>query len=122
MGDSRVESRRRATDRRKQPRFEVVGDLWGTLDIVEPLPMLNIGSGGALVEADQPWPVGSVHSVVVANGAELGDARICVRHLSAIDSGAGVRYRIGVEFLSMSPMLAERVTQWLAASGSQAES
>jgi len=112
-GANGVAGRRRDDDRRVQPRFEVVGDLWGTLDIPEPLPVVNIGTGGALIEADRPWAVGAVHSIVMANGEEVGRARICVRHVKQLDASVP-RFLIGVEFLSISPALAEQVTRWLA--------
>jgi hypothetical protein len=107
-------------DRRRQSRFEVVGDLWGTLDILQPLPVVNIGSGGALVQSDRPWPIGSVHSVVVANGSETGDVRICVRHVTPHDDGAHRVYFIGVEFLNISPALAEEVSRWMADNSAKA--
>jgi len=108
-----VASRRRATDRRHTPRFEVLGDLLGTLEVVQPLPVANIGTGGALIESDRAWPVGSLHTIVVANGTEVGRAQVCVRHV-APGSGRPGTFLIGVEFLSLSPSLAGEIARWAA--------
>jgi len=115
-----VSGRRRVTDRRGRPRFEVVGDLTGTLETVRPLELRNIGSGGALVESDRAWPVGSVHPVVVTNGSKVGRAQVCVRHVSQPDDGAR-RYLIGIEFLSTSPGLMEEIARRMAEENSHQE-
>jgi hypothetical protein len=111
-----VAGRRSTGDRRLQRRFEIVGDLWGTLEITEPVPIVNIGAGGALVEADRPWTLGSVHSIVLANGTEHGRAQVCVRHVRQVDSTV-TRFLVGLEFLSVSPDLVEQVTRWCAIEG-----
>lgn len=109
--------RRRVGDRRLRPRFEVVGDLWGTLGVVEPLPIVNISAGGALIECERPWPVGAVHAVLVGNGKEVGRAEICVRHVSPAGEVSTGRFHAGVEFLSVSPALAEEIVRWTALNG-----
>lgn len=105
-----MNSRRRVGDRRLGPRFEVVGDLWGTLEVVEPLPIINISTGGALIECARPWAVGAVHTVLVANKHEIGRAEICVRRVTP--GPAAGRFHVGVEFLSLSPALAEEIARW----------
>ena len=47
---------RRLGDRRGRPRFEIVGELWGTLDTALSMPLLNVGRGGALVRSTVPLP------------------------------------------------------------------
>lgn len=116
-----MSGRRRNSDRRLQPRFEVVGDLWGTLEIVCPLPVLDISAGGALIGSDHPWQVGSVHAIAVANGAGIGDARVCVRHVRATPE-SGNRFLIGVAFLNVSPALADEIARWVALGGDAIES
>ena len=113
-------SRRKTTDRRLRPRFEVVGDLWGTLEVVHPMPVVNIATGGALIESERVWEVGAVHAIAVANGTEVGRAQVCVRHVTAVDGPGGRRFLIGVEFLSISPGLAGQIEQWVALGGDAA--
>ena len=108
--------RRRVGDRRLRPRFEIVGDLWGTLGVVEPLPIVNISAGGALIECDRPWAIGAVHTVLVGNGRDVGRAEICVRHVSPVGEAQG-RFCAGVEFMSVSPALAEEIARWATLGG-----
>ena len=47
------------SDRRVRPRFEIVGQLWGTMETVVAMTLCNVGYGGALVESDVPLPSNS---------------------------------------------------------------
>jgi hypothetical protein len=80
------------------------------LELVRPLALLNVGMGGALVKSDRRWEVGSVHSIVVANGIDAGHAQIRVRHVRAAE-GSRV-FLIGLEFLALTPALAAQITKW----------
>ena len=53
--------RRKLGDRRGRPRYDIVGDLWGTLETVLRLPLRNVGPGGALIESHVPLPAESIH-------------------------------------------------------------
>ena len=54
--------RRKLGDRREiGPAYDIVGDLWGTLETVLRLPLRNVGPGGALLESHVPLPAESVH-------------------------------------------------------------
>ena len=44
----------RLGDRRTDLRFEIIGQLWGSLETVEDLPLCNLARGGALVESRMP--------------------------------------------------------------------
>src|SRR5215216_1202212 len=46
-------------DRRSRPRLEVVGLLWGALDILEPARVVDISRGGVLIESPVAVPPGS---------------------------------------------------------------
>src|SRR5215216_3038471 len=46
-------------DRRSHPRLEVVGLLWGALDILEPARVVDISRGGVLIESPVAVPPGS---------------------------------------------------------------
>jgi hypothetical protein len=89
------------TDRRSQPRYDVVGSLWGVLELSAEARILNISAAGALVESPLPCAVDSTQEVRLGvDGHDVTvDAR--VRHLRAeATSGAEPRYFIGVEFIS----------------------
>ena len=89
------------SDRRGQPRFEIVGRLRGSVASLEPLPLINLSAGGALIES--PWPLAaeSVHSIRLKSGAAIQEVMVRVRHVRPTwRSGEGQRYLVGLEFLS----------------------
>jgi hypothetical protein len=108
--------RRKIGDRRIRPRFDIVGDLWGSLDTVLRLPMRNVSRGGALIQSDVPLPPQSVHRIALqADGKELS-VPVRVSHVDAQVSAYGVHtYLIGVEFISAQPALLQFVDRLLVA-------
>ena len=55
--------KRRIGDRRGKPRFEIVGDLWGSIDTSTTLTLRNLGRGGALLDSPLPLAPDSIHWV-----------------------------------------------------------
>ena len=92
-------------DRRARVRLEVVGVLWGTLEVTPAARVLNISRTGALIESPQSVPLESIQSVrfTVAGEAIMVDAR--VRHLRRGSGAEAPEYLVGVEFLSMPDAL-----------------
>ena len=110
---------RRLGDRRGRPRFEIVGELWGTLDAVIGMPLVNVGRGGALVESSVPLTPESVHNVAITCDGEPTPASVQVRHVSPVVGIDGRNnYLIGLEFVSMSAVLLAQIESWLATAGS----
>jgi hypothetical protein len=105
--------RRKIGDRRIRPRFDIVGDLWGTLETVLQLPLRNVSRGGALIHSHVPLPSQSVHRLAFkADGRDVS-VPVRVSHVDAQTSADGERtYLIGVEFLSAQPALLELINQW----------
>jgi hypothetical protein len=96
--------KRRIGDRRGKPRFEIVGDLWGSVDTTTPLDVHDLGRGGALLASPLPLTQDSVHWVTAVAEGEPHPVQIRVRHTRpAPTSGGVVRYLIGVEFLRLPP-------------------
>jgi hypothetical protein len=94
-------------DRRVAARFEIVGELWGSVQALEALRVCNLTPEGALVESVVPLPVGSVHSLRLTQGAQATEVRAAVRHLSPVYlEGGGRRYRVGLEFLNVTDQAA----------------
>lgn len=105
--------RRKIGDRRIRPRFDIVGDLWGTLETVLRLPLRNVSRGGALIHSHVPLPSQSVHRLAFnADGQDIS-VPVRVSHVDAQVSADGERtYLIGIEFLSAQPALLELIDQW----------
>jgi hypothetical protein len=100
----------RLADRRVATRFEIVGELWGSVQALEPVHVCNCSLGGALVESLAPLPVGSVQALRISQGTETAEVRAAVRHLSPIHLQDGSRrYRAGLEFVDLD----ERAAGWI---------
>jgi hypothetical protein len=119
MGDAGGEVvKRRLGDRRIRPRFELVGDLWGTLETVLRLPIKNVGVGGALFESHVPLAAESIHRLTWKCDERETAVQVRVRHVRPIESAAGERsYLIGIEFLSVNPLIVGQIEEWLATAG-----
>ncbi len=95
-------------DRRGRIRLEVVGSLWGTLEVGNQARVVNISTSGALIVSPVPATLDSTQTVKLRlDGHEIKvEAR--VRHLQRVVSAGdeGVRYRIGLQFLEAPAALA----------------
>lgn len=95
-------------DRRGRIRLEVVGSLWGTLEVARVARLVNISGHGAMIASPVPAVLNSTQVVkLVVEGEEIiVEAR--VRHLQRV-YGTGPEsayYRIGLEFLEVPASLA----------------
>lgn len=96
--------KRRVGDRRGKPRFEIVGDLWGSVDATTSLDVQDLGRGGALLASPLPLTQDSVHWVTAVADGEPHLVQIRVRHSRPAPTSGGVMgYLIGVEFLRLPP-------------------
>jgi hypothetical protein len=89
--------RRRIGDRRAKSRFEIVGDLWGSLEATTTLVVRNLGIRGALLESPVLLPAESMHWVQAIIDGEAHPLQFRVRHAGAGTSERS--YLIGVEFV-----------------------
>ena len=106
--------KRRLGDRRVRPRFEIVGELWGTLETVLRLPLRNVGIGGALFESHVPLAAESIHRLNWTCEDRESAVQVRVRHVRPVESADGERtYLIGIEFLSLNPVVSEQIRKWL---------
>jgi len=104
----------RLADRRMATRFEIVGELWGSVQALESLQVCNLARGGALVESVAPLPVGSTLAVRLVRGANTTELRATVRHLSTVPlEGGGQRYLVGLEFANLNVQTTAWIEQML---------
>lgn len=112
--------KRRLGDRRIRPRFEIVGELWGTLETVLRLPLRNVGMGGALFESHVPLPAESIHRLTWKCADRETVVQVRVRHARPVESADGERsYLIGIEFMAVNPLIVAQIQQWLAAAAGE---
>jgi len=55
----------RLGDRRAAVRFEIVGELWGTLQVAQTVKVLNLSAGGMLIESPVTLAPGSLYDAHV---------------------------------------------------------
>lgn len=107
--------KRRIGDRRSKPRFEIVGDLWGSVDATTSMLVHNLGRGGALLESPLPLAADSMHWVTAIVDGQPHLLQIRVRHSTSTVSSLGEpRYLIGVEFVKLSPGIEEVIARYIA--------
>jgi hypothetical protein len=111
--------RRKLGDRRGRPRYDIVGELWGTLETVIRMPLLNVGRGGALVESRVPLAVSSVHKLTFKVGGGEWTADVRIRHVTPSSVGEALLYLIGMEFMSAAPGLLGQIEQLFISSAGE---
>jgi hypothetical protein len=104
-------TRNRLGDRRSRSRFEIVGQLWGSLETIETLRLRNLGEGGALLETRFSLQVDTVHRLRFASGGQVTDVQARVRYVTAPPDARKDQYLIGMEFLAMPPAAAEHLSK-----------
>ncbi len=99
-------------DRRHRERYDVVGALWGQLELTESAQIRNVSTTGALIDSPLPAALDSSQPLrVVVEGHEVSvDAH--VRHVRRITASAGApRYLIGLEFTSPPVSVVQSIEQ-----------
>lgn len=91
-----------------------MGPFWGTLDIGEPVCLLDLSPTGALLEMQQPLAVESIQSVRLVVDVEPTIAEARVKHARAVRIGSSERYLVGVQFLAASSAFLDAVERLLA--------
>jgi hypothetical protein len=89
-------------DRRRRVRHEVVGALWGTLEIQEHANVVNIGDRGALLAAPSTRDVDSIQLLELSLAGHDVQVEARVRHSRQAFGG---EHLIGFEFLSVPSAL-----------------
>jgi hypothetical protein len=113
--------RRSIGDRRHKARFDIVGELAGTLETDLRMPVKDVGRGGAQVETSIHLPPGSLHWTTFSGDGVDTSVQVRVRYVRPVVASSGERrYLVGVEFISPPPVLLEMVERWLVANGGDA--
>jgi hypothetical protein len=105
----------RLGDRRTDLRFEIIGQLWGSLETVERLPLRNLTRGGALVESRLPVNPEMVRSVRLALGDQANDIQVRVRHVTSEKIADNERFLVGLEFVDPSASALDQIDRIVAA-------
>ena len=100
--------------RRRAVRFEVLGRMAGSVASMEALQLVNLGTSGALVESALPLPPNGEFKMQLVLDGHVSEATVKIRRVSEIrrENGA-LRYRIGLEFLTLSAEAEEVIDQFV---------
>lgn len=91
-------------------RYEIVGQLWGSLETFEPLEIHNLSRGGALLETHVPLSADSVHRLRFTVPDQTLDLQARVAHIiPRQDVTAGDNYLVGVQFLGVPEQAAREL-------------
>ena len=108
--------------RRAHLRFEVLGTMPASLLSTESLQVLNLGTSGALVESPLPLPPNAEYRMQLVLESHVADVTVKVRRVTAVARDSGhVRYRIGLEFLAMSPEAEDVINQIVMVATNEAQ-
>jgi hypothetical protein len=107
-------------DRRAERRFEIYGDLWATLVTGYPLPLINLGTGGVLVESGSPLVVGTIQRTRLRLGEHVADVSATVRHVRPVP-GLTNRFLVGLAFVDLPPDVRRRITKLMESASNPAE-
>lgn len=109
---------RRGSDRRGRVRFEIVGELWGSIEARASLLVRNLGLGGALVESPVVLTPDTTHWLSADVGGEPQLLQVRVRH--AAPGGLSLPCMAGIEFVGPSPAVEAFIRQQVNGSGDSA--
>jgi hypothetical protein len=92
-------------DRRGYLRYQVVGDLWASIEIHDDVVVRNVAKGGALLETTLSPTVPAIRAAYLTLPNDGPELMVAVRHVSPLNLPlGGQRWLLGVEFV--------RVTGW----------
>ena len=98
-------------------RFEILGELWGSIQATESAHLCNLGRTGALIESFAPLPVGSTRAIRLVRGTSTAEIRASVRHRSPVYlEDGGRRYLVGLEFINVDEQTTELIEHLMSES------
>jgi hypothetical protein len=110
--------RRGVGDRRAKPRFEIVGQLGGTLETPVVLSLHNAGRGGVLADSPVPLAIGAEYRVMLHCDGIQAPAHVIVRHVRSETMNTGEkRFLVGFEFVAQTPAIQGVLDRWVLLHG-----
>lgn len=97
-----------STDRRTYERYDVVGALWGVLELPEIARVVNVSTTGVLIEASLNPVLESIHAVRMSLAGDLVQIDAVVRHCRPSAPG---KHLIGLEFCEIPTSLLASIEQ-----------
>jgi hypothetical protein len=90
------------SNRRSEVRYDVVGALWGQLELHDEAQLRNVSVSGALLESPLAAALDSTQLVQLTVEGQQVAVEARVRHVTPLDDLRGFsRFLIGVEFVAL---------------------
>jgi hypothetical protein len=87
------------SDRRLQARYDVIGVLWGVLELHEEARLRNVSTTGVLLDSPVPMALDSAQTIRLAVDGQGVAVEARVRHVHQTEDATEPRYVIGLEFI-----------------------
>lgn len=89
-----------ATDRRDRERFDIVGMLWGQLEVGEPARVVNVSTTGVLLETCITFALGAEQTLQLLVDGQPVLVDTIVRRIAPINDGRPYRFEVALEFVA----------------------
>ena len=100
------------SDRRSQPRYDVIGTLWGVLELDEEARLRNVSSTGVLLDSPVPMALDSAQTIRLAVDGQGVAVEARVRHVrQQADDAREPRYVVGLEFIEPPSSVLQSIEQ-----------
>jgi hypothetical protein len=100
------------SDRRQDIRYDVVGALWGQLELHEEARLRNVSVSGALLECPMAAALDSTQTVQVSVEGEPVAVEARVRHVTPLTADRPSAFLIGLEFVSLPTSVLQSIEQF----------
>lgn len=103
-------------NKRDTERVPVPGPLYGEVKVYQPMTILDVSGGGALIETPFALQIDSLHEFRISLGERsvVVKGRIAHCHIGDLKEGV-VLYRTGVEFVEVSEHVQSAIEHFVAA-------
>jgi hypothetical protein len=89
-----------AADRRDRERFDIVGALWGQLEVGEPARVVNVSTSGVLLETCVTFALGGEQTLQLMVDGQPVLVDTIVRRVVPIEDGRPYRFEVALEFVA----------------------
>ena len=111
------------SDRRAEPRYDVIGALWGVLELHEEARLRNVSATGVLLDSPVPMALDSAQTIRLEVDGHGITVEARVKHVRQQHYDArGLGYAIGLEFIEPPTPVLQSIEQLSSADPIDAES
>jgi PilZ domain-containing protein len=100
------------SDRRADPRYDVIGALWGVLELHEEARLRNVSATGVLLDSPVPMALDAAQTIRLEVDGQSVTVDARVRHVRQQDyDSRGPRYAIGLELIEPPTPVLQSIEQ-----------